>query len=81
MIALALAGVCLQSPVAAKPAGAEWLGFNGSYSADRFSPLKEITTRNVKSLRQVASYQLPETTSFQAGPVMVGTGRAFTVTA
>jgi alcohol dehydrogenase (cytochrome c) len=68
--ALAVAVLC--NAGAAKAASAEWLTFNGSYSASRFSPLKQITTRNVKSLRQVGAYQLPETTSFQAGPVMVG---------
>jgi len=46
--------------------------FNGGYSANRYSPLKQINTRNVKSLRRVGNCQLPETTSFQAGPVMVG---------
>jgi glucose dehydrogenase len=45
--------------------------FNGGYSADRFSPLKQITTKNVDSLVQVGRYELPETTSFQAGPVVV----------
>ncbi|HEY3269492.1 MAG TPA: PQQ-binding-like beta-propeller repeat protein [Armatimonadota bacterium] len=49
-----------------------WPMFNGGYSAERYSPLKQITTKNVKSLRKVARYQLPETTSFQAGPVVVG---------
>jgi alcohol dehydrogenase (cytochrome c) len=49
----------------------EWLMFNGGYSADRFSPLKQITTKNVDSLVQVGRYELPETTSFQAGPVVV----------
>ncbi|HEY3298215.1 MAG TPA: PQQ-binding-like beta-propeller repeat protein, partial [Armatimonadota bacterium] len=62
----------LSNPAAAKPMNTEWLTFNGGYSAERYSPLKQINTKNVKSLRQVGKYQLPETTSFQAGPVMVG---------
>ena len=46
--------------------------YNGGYAADRFSPLQQITPANVKSLVQVGHYQLPETTSFQAGPLVIG---------
>ncbi|MCE5215476.1 PQQ-binding-like beta-propeller repeat protein [bacterium] len=56
----------------ASAADTQWRGFNGGYSAERFSSLDQINTANAKSLRQVAHCQLPETTSFQAGPVMVG---------
>ena len=62
------------SPVRAATQSKEntnWLMFNGSYSADRYSPLKQITTKNVDSLTQMGRYELPETTSFQAGPVVV----------
>ncbi|HEY3414066.1 MAG TPA: PQQ-binding-like beta-propeller repeat protein [Armatimonadota bacterium] len=73
-LGLALALASLPNPVAARSApSTEWTMFNGGYSANRFSPLKQINTRNVKSIRRVGNYQLPETTSFQAGPVMVGT--------
>jgi len=54
--------------------------FNGSYSADRFSSLKQITTENVDSLVQVGRCELPETTSFQAGPVVVN-NRLYVTTA
>lgn len=69
---LGLAVVLLSNPEAVKAASAEWRTFNGDYSADRYSPLKQINTGNVKSLQQVGNCQLPETTSFQAGPVMIG---------
>jgi alcohol dehydrogenase (cytochrome c) len=45
--------------------------YNGGYSADRFSPLAQITRTNVSSLTEVGRYELPETTSFQSGPVVV----------
>jgi len=48
-------------------ANTEWRAFNGGYSADRYSPLQQITPQNVNSLRQVGTYQLPETTSFPGG--------------
>jgi alcohol dehydrogenase (cytochrome c) len=50
----------------------EWPVFNGSYSANRFSTLKQINKENVRNLAVVGRYQLPETTSFQTGPVVVG---------
>lgn len=69
-----LTALLLASPALAATrtrATTDWLMFNGSYSADRYSPLKQITTKNVDSLVQVGRYELPETTSFQAGPVVV----------
>lgn len=71
-LAIGLMAALFSAPVSAKAANTEWLTFNGDYSAARYSPLKQINTKNVKSLRQVGKCILPETTSFQAGPVMVG---------
>jgi alcohol dehydrogenase (cytochrome c) len=45
--------------------------YNGSYTAERFSSLNQITADNVKSLVEVGRCELPETTSFQSGPIMV----------
>jgi alcohol dehydrogenase (cytochrome c) len=50
----------------------EWPQFNGGYDATRFSPLTQINANNVGSLREVARFKIPETTSFQADPVVVG---------
>ena len=50
----------------------EWPQFNGGYDATRFSTLTQIDTNNVGSLREVARFKIPETTSFQADPVVVG---------
>jgi len=50
----------------------QWLGFNGGYDGTRFSPLAQINTRNVASLTEVGRFGLPETLSFQCGPVVVG---------
>jgi PQQ-dependent dehydrogenase (methanol/ethanol family) len=49
-----------------------WPGYNGGYDATRFSPLTQINTRNVASLREVGRFTLPETMSFQCNPVVVG---------
>jgi len=49
-----------------------WPAFNGGYDATRFSPLTQIDTKNVATLREVARFKVPETLSFQCGPVVVG---------
>ena len=50
----------------------EWLGYNGAYDATRFSPLSQIDTKTVSRLQEVARFKIPETLSFQCGPVVVG---------
>jgi alcohol dehydrogenase (cytochrome c) len=65
----------LCTPLTAQRAGAGdvgWKVYNGTYEATRFSALKQITADNVQSLVQVGRYELPETTSFQAGPLVIG---------
>src|SRR5436190_2133767 len=42
------------------------------YDATRFSPLDQINTKNVAQLKEVARFKIPETLSFQSGPVVVG---------
>ena len=49
-----------------------WLGYNGGYDANRFSPLTQINTKNVARLKEVARCKIPETLSFQSGPAIVG---------
>ena len=44
--------------IAAPPAG-DWLGWRRSYDAQGFSPLAEIDTRNVESLRLAWSWTMP----------------------
>lgn len=69
LLCLTLAGLAC---AADKPADTGWLGFNGSYEGTRFSPLAQIDTNNVSTLTEVARFKIPETMSFQAGPVVVG---------
>jgi len=49
----------------------EWPSYNGDLGATRFSPLSEITSGNVKTLRSACTYDTGETTAFQTGLVMV----------
>ena len=56
----------------------DWPVFNGNYSGDRFSPLTQIDTKNVARLRELARFKIPETLSFQSGPVVIGDTMFFT---
>jgi alcohol dehydrogenase (cytochrome c) len=70
-----LAGCAVQGITQERGANAPdtgWPMFNGGYSAERFSPLKQIDTTNVVSLQEVARFNIPETLSFQSGPVVIG---------
>ncbi|HWR51361.1 MAG TPA: PQQ-binding-like beta-propeller repeat protein [Bryobacteraceae bacterium] len=76
-IAAATAVIFISLPIAAQSqqtskGNPDWRMYNGDYTADRFSSLQQITRENVSSLTQAGKYQLPETTSFQAGPVVIG---------
>ena len=42
-----------------KPAAEDWLMYSRTYDAQRFSPLTQITTRNVSQLREVFKKELP----------------------
>ncbi|HEX9309167.1 MAG TPA: hypothetical protein VF887_00010, partial [Gemmatimonadaceae bacterium] len=56
----------------------DWPGYNRTLAGDRFSPLAEINTGNVAQLRTICSYTLPEATSLQTGPIVVGGTMFFT---
>ena len=48
----------------------QWPMYSGSYSSQRFSPLKQISTDNVAKLRPAWVYQPPGTGSVEATPVV-----------
>ena len=53
-------------------ADTEWRAYNGDYDGTRFSSLTQINNGNVASLQEVARFKIPETLSFQSGPVVIG---------
>jgi PQQ-dependent dehydrogenase (methanol/ethanol family) len=63
-------------PVAVNPG--DWPGYNRTLAGDRFSPLAEINSSNVGSLRTICGYTLPEVTSLQTGPIVVNGTMFFT---
>ncbi len=62
-----------------EPQAGDWLTYNGSYSGNRYSPLGEITTANVGSLKLKWVFPIPyfglETTPLEADGVMYVTGQ------
>ena len=56
----------------------DWPSYNRTLPGDRFSPLAEINRSNVAQLRSVCTYTLPEVTSLQTGPIVVGGTMYFT---
>jgi alcohol dehydrogenase (cytochrome c) len=57
----------------------DWSSYNGTLSADHFSPLTEITRSNVGSLREVCTFDTGEHIGFQAVPVVIA-GTMFVTT-
>lgn len=77
------AGACILLALFALTAGAQtpdgdWATYNRTYSGERFSPLKEITTGNVARLHHVCAYETGELVGFQTSPVVVGGVMYFT---
>lgn len=62
----------------AEPAPGDWPAYNRTLAGDRFSPLAEIDRGNVAQLKAVCSYTLPEVSSLQTGPIVVGGTMYFT---
>ena len=51
-----------------RPAGADWPTYNRDLAGTRFSPLDQINTRNVRSLREAWSYRFHPEEGFVEGP-------------
>jgi alcohol dehydrogenase (cytochrome c) len=49
----------------------QWPTYNNGYKGQRFSPLAEITARNVSKLEEVCRVKVASGGSFQTGPVIV----------
>jgi len=56
----------------------DWPTYNRTYAGDRYSPLKEINTSNVTSLRTVCTYDTGENVAFQTGPLVINGVMYFT---
>jgi alcohol dehydrogenase (cytochrome c) len=57
---------------------ADWSAYNRTLAGDRFSPLAEIDRANVTRLKSICTYELPEVSSLQTGPLVIGGTMYFT---
>src|ERR1700681_1220708 len=57
---------------------ADWPMYNHDYAATGFSKLAEITPKNAANLKQVCSYALPETSTFERSVVAINGTLYFT---
>ena len=71
--ALALiSGLCGVAAYAGEPTDNEWRVYNNGYDGQRYAPLSQINTGNVKSLTQICSLKIADAGAFQAGPLVIG---------
>jgi len=66
------------SPVNATPDPGDWPMYAHDYTSTRFSPLTEITPKNVANLRQICSYPILQKTTFESSLVEIGGTLYFT---
>ena len=51
-------------------ADGDWPSYNRTLDSQRYSPLNQITTANVASMKQVCAFDLGESTNFQSGIIV-----------
>lgn len=53
-------------------ASANWMSYNRTYQSDRYSPLKQINTTNIKQLHLLHTFNLgKDISSLQTGPIVI----------
>jgi glucose dehydrogenase len=66
--------------IAADSSGGDWVYVDHDLGGTRYSPLKQITTKNVSRLVKACSYSFPEKGPSQTAPI-VSAGRMYLTTA
>ncbi len=70
--------VVVAPPIQSSVLPRDWASYNRDVAGDRFSPLAQITRANVANLKSVCTYELPEVTSLQTGPLVIAGTMYFT---
>ena len=69
-------GHAVQAAYAGKPANpavrTDWAAYNGGVTGDHYSPLKQITTANVRQLKEVWRFDAGPNGGVQTNPMIVG---------
>ena len=58
-------------------AAGDWPSYNRTPSSQRFSPLTQITTKNVGKLKVLCTYDIDEFTAFESSLIMVDNADRF----
>jgi alcohol dehydrogenase (cytochrome c) len=64
--------------LAAQTRPGDWPSYNRTVAGARFSPLSEIARSNISQLKSICTYNLPEVTSLQTGPIVIDGTMYFT---
>jgi alcohol dehydrogenase (cytochrome c) len=78
VLAALAASVEVASGAPSAAPAADWPAYNRTLAGDRYSPLAQITTANVRQLTLRCAFTLPELVSFQTGPLVVNGTMYFT---
>ena len=68
---IVLAGQAGRTQQSAPQPGADWPMYRHDYAGTGYSPLAQITTKNVSGMREIWSYRLGEDANSQATPIVV----------
>lgn len=72
LLAVVLAAAVMLAPWTTYAQQADWPTYNGGVNGDHYSPLHQITTANVRSLKQVWRFNAGTEGGLQANPLIVG---------
>jgi len=56
---------------AAGPTDTNWTSYNGTVNGQRYSPLDQINTKNVTSLKEVCRLKVDDSGTFQTAPIQI----------
>ena len=54
-----------------EPDGADWPSYNRTLTSERYSPLRQINTKNVGKLKVLCTYDVGQFAAFETGLIMV----------
>jgi alcohol dehydrogenase (cytochrome c) len=63
--------ILITTTLLAEDRAGNWPAYNRTPAGDRFSPLAEVTTANVRGLREICVAEIPDGRSFQSGPIAI----------
>ena len=78
VLVVLIAGPSVQAQNKDGISAGDWLTYNRDYTGDRYSPLSEITAKNIASVQTLCTYDSGAKASFETGPVVAAGTLYFT---